>query len=79
MINLDERLMRKGIYEIDMEILFQARIESNECLLKNNFEMEKSHYHSALIDITSIQMTLWVILILIALGNQNYLVKQRTK
>lgn len=79
MINLDERLMRKGIYEIDMEILFQARIESNECLLKNNFEMEKYHYLSALIDITSIQMTLWVILIMIAMGNQNYLVKQRTK
>lgn len=79
MINLDERLMRKGIYEIDMEILFQARIESSEYLLKNNFEMEKSRYLSALIDITSIQMTLWVILIMIAMGNQNYLVKQRTK
>lgn len=79
MINLDERLMRKGIYEIDMEILFQARIESNECLLKNNLEMEKSRYLSALIGITSIQMTLWVILIMIAMGNQNYLVKQRTK
>lgn len=72
LISLDERLMRKGTFETDLEILCLGKIESNESLLKNSFEMEKFHYLSALTNITSIHLTLWAISIMTAAGNLSF-------